>query len=577
MMDVSKEVWLQLFGRLHPALLHVPIGALVALACLELAALLPRVPRLPGGVRGVLLALTTVSAIVTASSGWLLGEEFGYSEQAFVWHRALGIAFATTLTVATLAAAFGMGRTYGTLLVLALVLVVPTGHNGATLTHGADFLTEPLREAQPPEPEPADGPSSVAEASELTAESGTDGAPDSRDAPAVARSEPAAAPAGDDSVARAGSEAAYADTVAPILEARCGMCHSDRRQKGKLALHEPSALLAGGYSGPVLVPGDAAASELVRRIRLPLDDEEHMPPPSKPQPTEAEIAAIERWIDAGAPFGAAFDAPAETPDSPPASDESSPTDEAPTTDEASRSDAPGSATPKLAVPRPAPVAPVAALRAIHVHVETLDPTAELLWIDFAAVPAADDASAREHLEPLADFVLELSLAGTAITDALLPELAAMPRLERLDLGGTACTAEGLAALRAAPSLRSLNLTGLAIGDAALPALAGMPALRKVYLWDTGVTPGGLDDLARTRPELTVVNGMPGPDEPLETEAPPRLVATPSLDAVNTTCPVSGNPVDPRYQVVHEGKVVGFCCADCPARFWANPDAYPLGP
>ena len=60
-------------------------------------------------------------------------------------------------------------------------------------------------------------------------------------------------------------------------------------------------MLKGGQSGPVIVPGQAAQSELLRRVRLPLDDQDHMPPEGKPQPAPEDLALLEWWVEAGAP------------------------------------------------------------------------------------------------------------------------------------------------------------------------------------------------------------------------------------------------------------------------------------
>jgi YHS domain-containing protein len=32
-------------------------------------------------------------------------------------------------------------------------------------------------------------------------------------------------------------------------------------------------------------------------------------------------------------------------------------------------------------------------------------------------------------------------------------------------------------------------------------------------------------------------------------------------------------VNPKYAVVFEGKVIGFCCPNCPKEFWADPKAF----
>ena len=60
-------------------------------------------------------------------------------------------------------------------------------------------------------------------------------------------------------------------------------------------------LLKGGKDGPVLIAGKALDSPMIHRLLLPLDDEDHMPPEGKPQPTLAEIAALQWWIERGAP------------------------------------------------------------------------------------------------------------------------------------------------------------------------------------------------------------------------------------------------------------------------------------
>ena len=40
---------------------------------------------------------------------------------------------------------------------------------------------------------------------------------------------------------------------------------------------------------------------MIHRLFLPLNDDDHMPPDGNPEPTLAEIAALQWWIDNGAP------------------------------------------------------------------------------------------------------------------------------------------------------------------------------------------------------------------------------------------------------------------------------------
>ena len=60
-------------------------------------------------------------------------------------------------------------------------------------------------------------------------------------------------------------------------------------------------LLKGGKNGPVLIAGKTSECPMIHHLLLPLKDEDHMPPDGKPQPTLAEIAALQWWIDCEAP------------------------------------------------------------------------------------------------------------------------------------------------------------------------------------------------------------------------------------------------------------------------------------
>ena len=56
-----------------------------------------------------------------------------------------------------------------------------------------------------------------------------------------------------------------------------------------------AALLKGGKNGPVLIAGKVLDSPLIHRLLLPLNDDDHMPPKGKPQPTLTEIGALQWW------------------------------------------------------------------------------------------------------------------------------------------------------------------------------------------------------------------------------------------------------------------------------------------
>jgi hypothetical protein len=205
-----------------------------------------------------------------------------------------------------------------------------------------------------------------------------------------------------------------------------------------------------------------------------------------------------------------------------------------------------------------------------------------LWIDFAA-PAGrlGEAEIAELLTPLAEHVAELSLNRAAAGDAVLALAATMP-LTRLELRETGVGDAAVLKLAGHATLETLVLTQTGVTDACVDALAGMPALKRVYVWGSRLTPEGVARLRRERPGLAVDAGDAPAAAPLATEEPPKLtkgaaaapaLAPPGSAPVNTVCPVSGSPVNVKYTIVFEGRLVGFCCPNCPAKFWAKPDDY----
>ena len=59
--------------------------------------------------------------------------------------------------------------------------------------------------------------------------------------------------------------------------------------------------MKGGDSGPAFVPGDATASLIIERIRLPHEHEEYMPTKGDPL-TDTQVALLEQWVNAGASY-----------------------------------------------------------------------------------------------------------------------------------------------------------------------------------------------------------------------------------------------------------------------------------
>ena len=79
------------------------------------------------------------------------------------------------------------------------------------------------------------------------------------------------------------------DEVRAIFEGKCLECHNPDKTKGKLLMTTREAFLKGGEGGHALIGVDAEKSELVKRLVLPKDHDDIMPPKGGPLPA-AEIS-----------------------------------------------------------------------------------------------------------------------------------------------------------------------------------------------------------------------------------------------------------------------------------------------
>jgi len=89
----------------------------------------------------------------------------------------------------------------------------------------------------------------------------------------------------------------FRNDVLPILSgAGCTGCHG---VNGGLTVTSVAALLAGGDHGPAVVPGDAASSNLVRKLS-PTPPFGSRMPLGGPYLPDASVGVIRAWINEGA-------------------------------------------------------------------------------------------------------------------------------------------------------------------------------------------------------------------------------------------------------------------------------------
>ncbi len=88
--------------------------------------------------------------------------------------------------------------------------------------------------------------------------------------------------------------------VLPVLSDNCFACHGpdEKTRKAKLRLDTREGALRS--KDPVIVPGKASQSELIKRLTTKVPDDVMPPPDSKRKPTAPQIETLRRWIDQGA-------------------------------------------------------------------------------------------------------------------------------------------------------------------------------------------------------------------------------------------------------------------------------------
>jgi uncharacterized membrane protein len=271
---MEETFWLWKFlGRLHPMVVHFPLGLILFAAILELFTLGRFNSKLRPGIK-ICLITGVITALISAAFGWLLASGDEYAGNTLSIHQWSGIATAALGTIVLLML-FRLRKQqrpanvgiYRMLLFVTAVGISVTGHFGASLTHGDEYLTEVL----------------PTESIEST--TGINFASLEEDTTKLSKQQ----------------EKDLNVRVKAIFAHNCYKCHSAQKVKGELRLDGKDFVFKGGESGEVIIPGKPHESEIIRRIMLPRDDEDAMPPKGK-KLSGNDIKLLNFWVLKGAPW-----------------------------------------------------------------------------------------------------------------------------------------------------------------------------------------------------------------------------------------------------------------------------------
>lgn len=425
--------WQQFLGRFHPLVVHIPIGLLALLPLLEIVgSRRPALRETAAFVLGLALAACVVALIL----GYLLAYGSGDAGQTVAHHMWGGIALTISVLLCLLVRPWWTSgaapQTYPFLLVCVILALVWTSHEGGSLTHGNNYLTQFM-------------PASLKRWSAFGL---------------LRTSTPAA-------------DSFYAKHIHPIFDANCVACHGSGKTQGGLRLDSYNLLMQGGSGGAVIVPGKPENSILFTRVTLPPSDKHFMPAEGRPPLRQEEIAWLKAWILQGASpsattlAGIAMPEQAKDPPPQPVGDYSALMPE----------------IRQMEQSQGAKLTPVSSKPSDGLILNTIDVAA-----NFGDVQLP-------QFQKFAPYIVEADLARTAVTNASFDTLSKFTHLRALHMEGTAITGDGLAKLAPLTQLTYLNLSGTKVTSATLAPLASMKNLHHIYLFNTPAQPAPAADAA----------------------------------------------------------------------------------
>lgn len=441
------------FGRFHPLVIHFPIVLVFLVLFFELLKRFKKVP-ISANLIGIILAIALLGSLVALGLGFLLfytGEYAGDIMERHLWGGVIltaALALACFLFLQSYQSGSSISYlSYFIVLVFANVALFYTSHQGGSLTHGSEFLTEymPSINTQDDEWEPKPMEEMLV----------------------------------------------FEDMIIPIMDKKCMSCHNSNKTKGELILTSYEDILKGGKSEhPTLKPGDLGKSEMFQRVMLPVDDDKHMPPDGKVPLTQEEITLLEWWIKNGAEPELLVQEASQDPQMQPfittfISD--------------------------LENQRKARYMLKKELESMIISVSTgnkyklgLDEFGDgRIALSMSFPPTSFEDNDLMDLHPLYPQISKASLVSSNITDDAFYYIGQMASLRELYLQQTKINGSGLVFLAKLSKLQLLDLSKTAIEDGHLLHVLKIGGLQDLYLNSTQVSPEVIKAIQVNRPDVTI--------------------------------------------------------------------------
>jgi len=301
--------------------------------------------------------------------------------------------------------------------------------------------------------------------------------------------------------------------VGPALQQRCSGCHNNSKKSGGLSVADYDTLIKGGSKGPVIVAGNPTGSDLFHRVSLTPDSSDFMPKDGKTPLNKNEVAAIQWWIQQGAPKTAAVGSLKLTADASSAIQSIIGAQGG-----AVEEDAAAGALSEAPLPQVAEADKAAVAKAVSNNfiVRKVAKNSNMLDVDYASLKPATP----EMVADLAKFgpnILRLNMRHAGVTDAEVKTIATFKNLRHLRLERNDVTDAAVKDIATLKDLTYVNLTNTKVTDGGLDTLSQLPKLQRLYVWSSAITPAAVDKIKANRKDMILYAGLTAKDVPVETK------------------------------------------------------------
>ena len=440
---------LEYFGRFHPLAVHLPIGILAVFLVIGFFTSRQKLLDSIQIIRLVLL-VSALSATASSLSGYLLSISESYDQEMVSTHKWFGI----TLTIINWIIYFKINyllntsvRNYRISLFVVLFVMILTGHLGGSLTHGSDFINPPP-------------PNQWFSAKAIQKKNIT-----------------------------MNSTAFEAASI--ILENKCYVCHGKNKQKGELRLDTKEAILEGGENGKI-ISDHAANSLIIKKLRLPLDHEDHMPPKEKKQLSDLELSYLTWWIDNGANFENTLQE-LNLPDS---------IHGLLSKEEIVFTD---NSIPEKEV-KQAGENVLKKLKFLNVIVIPIESNSNYLSVSFMNTLKENSSEAMEELVKIKSQLIWLNLDYQNPDDDAWQHISRLTNLRKLSVKNTNLDDENLTYFQPLKELVYLNLVGTKVTVSGLKKINKLQKLESLYLFQTGIDRSEFESIQLIFPNTRIDSG-----------------------------------------------------------------------